>query len=331
MRRLLFIPIVAAAASFPAFASVDAGLLALLPPGAKIISGVDFERARNSQFGQFMTGKMKTGNQDFENFVTETGFDPRHDLQEVLFASTGPDANGDSSRFVILARGYFDQERITAAAKTKGMIPHTFQGVVLFVDNHPAKRSTGFAFLDGGIGVIGDVDTVKKIISNRGTEGVLDPALQAQVYKVGEDNDAWFVSSVAGDYLATHFNRGQSSGASSNSVSQSMAHSQAVQSVLQASGGLHFGDSVEISFEAVTRSAKDATSLADVVRFFASMVEMQREKDPRAGIAASALDNMSLKTEGDSMYLSISLPEKSLEQLVDSSDRGVVRPHSHAQ
>jgi hypothetical protein len=311
-----------AAASFSAFGSVDAGLLGLVPPGAKIISGIDFERARSSQFGQFMTGKINTTDQDFETFINETGFDPRRDVQQLVFACPGPDANGETSRFVILARGNFDESRIKASAKTKGLVPQSFQGITLFVYKQPSKQLTAFAFLGEGVGVMGDVDTVKKIISNRGTAASLDPVMQAQVSKVGEDNDAWFVSSLSGEYLAHHLNNAQSPGASSNSASQSMPQAQALQSVLQASGGLHFGDSVQVSFEAVTRSPKDATSLADVVRFFASMVQMERQKDPRADVAASAFDNMNLTTDGDTMHFSIALPEKSLEQLIDSAPTG---------
>ena len=329
MRRLRFFALFLAAASFPVFASVDTGLLALVPPGAKIISGVDFDRARSSQFGQYMTARIDTGDQGLEQFVSETGFDPRHDLQQILFASNGPNEGGDSSKFAILARGNFDQDRIRAKAKTKGLAAQTFQGVDLYVDKSEHNGPNAFAFLGDGVGVMGDFETVKQIIANRGTAAVLDAALQAEVSKVGSDNDAWFVSSIAGGFLANHLNA-QINGGQPNHERTSMPQAQALQSVVQSSGGIQFGDTIRVSFDAITRSPQDATSLADVVRFFASMIQMERQKDPRADIAASAFDNMNLKTDGDAMHLSISLPEKSLEQLIDSSSPGGPRAH-HAQ
>jgi hypothetical protein len=154
--------------------------------------------------------------------------------------------------------------------------------------------------------------------------------MQAEIAKVSADNDAWFVSHVSGDYVANQLGNAQSGG-SSNEPKQPMPQAQALQAVVQASGGIHLGDIVRVSFDAVTRSAKDATSLADGVRFFASLVQMQRQKDPRADIAASALDNMKLITDGDTLRFAISLPEKSLEQLIESSPSGSAGPPPHAQ
>ncbi|HTU43842.1 MAG TPA: hypothetical protein VMF91_02180 [Bryobacteraceae bacterium] len=318
MLRLRLVPLLVATATLPAFGAIDTSLLALVPPGSKIVSGIDFDRARSSQFGQYMTARINTSDQELEHFVTETGFDPRRDIQQMLFVSNGPAEKGDSSKFAILARGNFDQDRITAAARTKGLKAQPFEGVDIFVDKSQHDGPSAFAFLGDGIGVMGDSETVKQIVSNRATASALDPALQAAINKTGTDNDAWFVSMMSGGFLAHHLNA-QINGDQSNHEGQSsMPQAQALQSVLQSSGGIQFGTTIRVSFDAITRSPKDASSLADVVRFFASMVQMERQKDPRAGIAASAFDNMNLATDGDAMHLSISLPEKSLEQLIDS-------------
>ncbi len=340
MRRLRFLPLLIAAVCLPVFASVDSTLLALVPPGAKIVSGFDFDRARNSEFGQFITSRMKADNKDLEQFVSQTGFDPRRDIQQILFVTSGPAESGNSSKFAILARGNFDQDRIRASAKTKGMTTQPYQGVELFIDKSEHNGPSAFAFLGDGLGVMGDSETVKQIISNRETASVLDPALQAAVSRAGTDNDAWFVSLLSGGFLAHHINAQVNGDESSpeqanHDAKTSMPQLQALQSVLQSSGGIQFGATVRLSFDAVTRSAQDATSLADVVRFFASMVQMERQKDPRAGIAASAFDNMNLAIDGDALHLSIAMPEKSLEQLIENmhTDAGshVRTSHPHAQ
>jgi hypothetical protein len=344
MLRLRLIPLLVAASTVPAFASVDTALLALLPPGTKLVSGIDFERARSSQFGQFLTAKMNVNNQGLEQFVAETGFDPRHDIQEILFASSGPaEGSSSASRFAILARGNFDETRLAAAAKGKGLTGQPYRGASLFIDKSQHNGPSAFAFLGDGVGVMGDIETVKQIISNRSTASIPDAALQAEINKVGTDNDAWFVSFLSGGFLANRLSaevNGEKSGDSPvdgngsehHSKGGAMPQAQALQSVVQSSGGIQFGSTVRLSFDAITRSAQDATSLADVVRFFASMIQMSRQKDPRAGIAASAFDNMNLATDGDAMHLSLSLSEKSLEDLVSSSaPSGSAAHHPHVQ
>jgi len=48
MRHLVFLPVLLCAGTVSAVASVDDGLLSLVPAGAKIIGSVDVTRARNS-------------------------------------------------------------------------------------------------------------------------------------------------------------------------------------------------------------------------------------------------------------------------------------------
>lgn len=327
MRRAALLFLLLPAGSFSVFASIDSGLLALVPPDAKVVSGIDLERARNSEFGQYLTAKLhnngdKSSNKDFEEFVGDTGFDPRRDLQQIVLADTGQHVVGSHSNGVVLARGNFNQERITEKAVAKGFSPQTFQGVPLFVNPSDANGPSAFAFLGDGMAVLGDSAAVKKIIANRKAGAMLDPAMQAQISNVAADNDAWFVSFVSGDEIAAHFPRAAGAN-SANGSAEMPAQAQALKSVQQATGGMRFGTTVDLTFNAVTRSPQDATSLADVVRFFASVIQLQRQKDPRAAIAATAFDNMNLATDGNSLHLGISFQEKNLEQLLASGNSGV--------
>ena len=97
-----------------------------------------------------------------------------------------------------------------------------------------------------------------------------------------------------------------------------MKASQVLQSVRESSGGVQLGSSVQLTFDAIARSAKDATSLTDVVRFGISALQMQRNSNSQAGILASALDKMELTTSGDAVHMSVQLPESSLEQLAQN-------------
>lgn len=303
--RQLFPALLVLATSVPTFAAVDTQLLALTPAGAKIISGVDVNRAKSSPFGQYILSKINAENEDFRHMIQETGFDPRRDVEDVLFVSTGS-ASSDNPQFGVLVRGNFDQDRIRKSLLAKGATVQKYQGVDLLVDG-TGRGQHAFAFPDVDIAVAGDLGTVQQMIANRANPTTLDPALQQLVTNIGGNHDAWFVSSQPGAFLSNHFSQ----------ETHQRVEPAALQSVLESSGGILFGDAVQLSFDAVTRSPKDATSLADVMRLGASMLQMQREKDPRAGILASSVDNMILKTDGAQVHVSLSIPESGMEQLAE--------------
>jgi hypothetical protein len=57
------------------------------------------------------------------------------------------------------------------------------------------------------------------------------------------------------------------------------------------------------------------------LRFGASMVQMQRQNDPRAAIVASAVDKMSITNSGPTLHATFSLTEKELEELVGAGHK----------
>lgn len=307
MRHFWLVPSLFVLGSVSLFASVDRDLLAMVPADARIVTSIDVLQARSSDFGQYLLNKSQNDNKDFADFVQQTGFDPRRDLQNLIFESSGPGAAGAQSRFAILARGNFDSDRIIAMAKTKGATVQTYQGVELLLPNGD-RQTTAVAFPDPGIAIMADLATVHRILANRAVPSTLDPALQQKIDQVG-NNDAWFVSLAGGSFLSHHVDR-EKNGPPPQAT-------QALQSILSSSGGVRFGNTVDLTVDATARSPQDATSLEDVIRFFTSMLQMQRQKDPRAAILASALDNMNLTTQGSSVHLAISVPEKSMEQLAE--------------
>jgi hypothetical protein len=303
MRQSVFVPALLCAAALSAMASVDSGLLALLPAGVRIVGSVDVSRARNSEFGQYLLSKAQSEDAHFQEMIEQTGFDPRRDLQSILFETSN--APGKSSSFAILARGNFDPERIKALARSKGASIETYQGVDMIVHSKDKGEETVIGFPDIGLAVMADPATLKQIIDNRASPAALDPELKSKIESIGSRNDAWFVSLVGGGFLAEHAGR------------DAAPQAKALQGVVQSSGGVKLGSMVETTFDALTRSPQDATSLSDVIRFMASMLQMQRQNDPRAEILASALDGMTLQNSGNSIHFAVSMPEKSLEQLAD--------------
>jgi hypothetical protein len=303
MRHFVFLPVLLLAGALSAVASVDSGLLSLLPAGARIVGSVDVTRARGSEFGQYLLAKAQSEDAHFQEMIDQTGFDPRRDLQNVIFETSG--APGKSSSFAILARGNFDASRIKTLAKAKGASLESYRGVEIIVHTKESDEQTALGFPEVGVAVMADMATLKQIIDNRASPALLDPELKSKISAIGKSNDAWFVSLVGGSFLADH--------AGPNAPPQAKA----LQGVVQSSGGVRLGSMIETTFDALTRSPQDATSLSDVIRFMASMVQMQRQNDPRAGILATALDGMTLENSGTAVHFAVSMPEKSLEQLAE--------------
>jgi hypothetical protein len=158
---------------------------------------------------------------------------------------------------------------------------------------------------------MGDLASVQQIIGNMSNPATLDVDLTNRIDTTGAANDAWFVSTTGAGMLGKEF--------TAQTGGQYGSQMQALQSIRAASGGVKFGSQIAVSFDALTRSPQDATSLADVFRFVSSMIQMQRQQNPRAGLMAAALDNMQLTTNSDGVHLGFTMSEQNLEQMADMS------------
>ncbi len=310
MLRISFIAALLVGVCATGFAATDPSLLALAPADSQIVAAVDVHGSRSSAFGQFLMQQLNAHDDALKSLMEQTGFDPRRDLQFLLLTAASPQTSKAKGRFAVLARGNFDQSRITQAAQKSGSVIQPFQGVDLVVGNRGAEQHA-FAFLDVDLAVAGDLLSVKQVIQNRSNPATLDPALLDKISKV-EANDAWFASIISYDPVTT---------ASDPELKQSINHAQILRSITQSSGSIDFGSTANIVFNAETRSAQDATSLADAVRFVASMLQTQRGKEKRADLLAPTLDSMKLEVVGSSVHMAAQIPESVLEQLATMQDK----------
>ena len=313
MTKLLFLLLPLLAMPLDLSASIDEGLLALVPADTVVLSGVDATSTKNAQFGQYLLGRMSTDNRDFERSMEEIGFDPRRDLQNFVVAGFGPRQTQGRSKFVILARGTFDQSQIGSAALKRGnaAAPQLYGGLTLYV-NKGRQLTTAFAFPDTGVAIMGDLASVQEIIDHRSSPSVLDPGLRQRVDQVGSKNDMWFASIVSGAAFG---------GAPIAIAGQQLNTSQALQSILESCGGILFGNVVNMSLDATTRSPQDAASLSNVIRFLGNMLQSQSSSDPQAAALANAIDGMNLQTQGNDVQVSLTLTEPELERLAQAGPK----------
>lgn len=297
--------------------AADPELLRLVMPDAKVVAGLQVDRARNSPFGQFVLSRMQLEDESFKKFMRQTGFDPRRDVTEVMLASNWDQA-APQSRWLVLARGTFHPEQISAAALANGGAITNFQGVDIVTGVRPPKKETdtaaaetqnGIAFFDTSNAVLGDIASVKGAIQRKKSSAVAGGPLVAKVRELSARNDFWFVTLVPLSEFAGVVPDPNLSGAMQGNL---------LAAVHEASGGIRFGDNVTISGEAVTRSDKDAQALVDVFKFLAGMVQLNSKQNKTAGQVSTLLDAMELKTEGNVMTLSLAIPEQQLEQILQT-------------
>lgn len=298
-----------------AFGAVDAGLVSLLPAGTQMVFNVDVQESRNSQFGRFLLKDTRWSDEHLQQVMTTTGFDPRRDLVSFIVAAPAPKPNGTRhDNFLVLARGSFDREKIGAAAVQHGWTRQNLAGTTAYAETSETGTPHGFAFLDVDVAAMGDLATLKNVAANRTASSTIDPELDRLMKTVSGNHDVWFASIGSPARLAAAID------------SKDAANAGMLRAITQSSGGIKFGNDVEFSFDALIATEKDATSLADVVRFLASAAQMKRDNDPNAAFLAPALDNLKLTSTGNAVHVTTSMPEETLEAMATQMHNNHQRP-----
>jgi hypothetical protein len=282
--------------------AADPALLRLVMPEAKIISGANVSQFVTSPLGRFLLAQLQASEPDLRNFVLATGFDPLRDVTEVLMASA---ADPKEKRGVLLARGVFDPARIAAFARQSGTVVQSYNGVHVMMAK--PKADPWIAFLDASTVVVGDARSVQGVIDHAASGPGPGPELIARVNHASGLYDFWVVSAVPASSFADSMPTPQMGGILQGDV---------MRGIVGTSGGIKFGPSILIAGEAVTRSEKEATALADVVRFFVGMAQMSAQKNPQAAAATAFFQRLDLKTEGNVMRLALTVPEADLEKFI---------------
>lgn len=304
LKRTLIALILTAGLTFAA----DPALLQLVTRDARMVAGIDFSRAKNSPFGQKILAEMKEEDQGFQKLVTSTGFDPRRDLQEVVIASSGVPKQGGT---VVLVRGVFDQTKISQFLRSEGAVQSLYKGVELWKSPKDKSGEGAIAFVNTSLAIFGTDATVRAAIDRNQAAGEgMTADLAVRVSEWSARNDAWFVSNASL----------QEMGVGKTGQNAILPGGLTVDSIRQASGGVRFGSTVDVSGELTTRSDQDAQALADVFRFISSMVRLNADK-PGAAEAQKIVDSLQLSTSGPAMKFSLSVTEEQLERMLENKKK----------
>jgi hypothetical protein len=296
MKQRILTAAVLAAPWITTIHAADPQLLNLVMPDAKVLAGVNVDTAKASLFGQYLIMQLQAQDPNFQQFVTQTGFDPTKDLDELLVASNGATS---SASHLTLARGTFNISQITAAAAGAGYTMQTYNGVTVMVN---PKGVNGFAFLSPTLAVAGDVASVQGAIGRQTTPSTLPASLLVIVNQLSGSEDAWGVSEVPPPAIKPP--------ASANLPT---VPGTVFQNIQQASGGVLFGAQVTLTAQLQADNAQDATAMANVLQFVVNLGEMQAQQNAQA---LGALKALTITTSGSIVSIAGSITETQLEALM---------------
>ena len=278
--------------------AADSSMLNLLMPDAKVVSGVDVERTRNSPFGQYFLNQMGARESGLEKFKEMTGLDPRKDVYEIVVASSdsGASLQTGGAGSVVIVRGAFDPSKLMQLASAHGTVT-SYNGTQVI------EADSAWVGLLGNLLVAGPQPGVKSAIDRFRSAKKADAVLVSRIQAASSRHDAWFLTTVSPGALAGNL--------SSNPNIKGAMSGDLVQGIENISAGVKFGANVIVSGEAMARSNQDATALVDVMRFFASMAQSNGGKSGAMGM----LDAVQMTADGRTVKFSLTTPEQEFEKL----------------
>ena len=305
IRLLAVIVVLSLGCALPA---ADQQLLSLVMPDAKALAGANVTQIKGSPFGQFLLSRIPTSLPEYQKFVTESGFDPTRDIIEVLAATADPVQH----KGLIMVRGVFDVQRIAKLVEmTGGAQPIQHNGATIIAG--PDKKAV-IAFLDNSIAVFGDPDNVGAALDRRSNPGALDAALMAKVTQLSGSQDIWGVSNIIP--MPPKTGNVQAPGMPGMNLT-------ALSKIQQSTFGVKFGAMVQLTAEATTETPQDSSALADLVRLVTSLAQMNQ--GPEAAQFASILKGLAVSATGNTLTLTLSIPEDQLEHLSPAQKQQRVR------
>ena len=291
--------------------AADPQLLNMAPSDAQMFAGINVEQAKTSQFAQFLLANMPV-DADFQEFIATTGFDPRTDLREVLIVTTGaPDVSVKQSHSgIFLAKGTFNIPQILAAAGKDGKASVAAYAGAQLVTFSSGDHTQSLGLIDGSTAVAGDTAAVKAALDQRTKANAIPAAVMARINQLSTTEDAWSISTA-------NFGKLPIPGGSGG------AGSAVLQSIQQASGGVKFGSVIQLDAQAVTGTNQDASSLGDVVKLLAQMVQMHSSGNAVPGQITDLLKSLVVTTDQNVVKVTLSLPEDQLESLFKMAESHV--------
>jgi len=264
---------------------MEQDLSAFVPPDTMVLAGVHMDRLRAAPLYRKLaeTGRLPR----FDQFRTESGFDPSRDVSELLLA-------GDGKNVLAIARGAFE------AKPAGGLSVSEYKGYTLY----SRDASAAIAFSGKNIALGGQAASVRAAIDQSKSGGRGAPRDLLTRAEALPDTQIWAVLAgwrgLTPDQLREMGNLGNLD--------------RVLRLVEGASLTVDFGAGVHAAFTGDSRTEADAKTLADSLRGLAGLARMAVPRN-QPGLL-SALDGIQVKQDSRIVRLNIDITEDIAENLV---------------
>lgn len=281
---LAFLTTLAASGQTP---KVDNVLVRMVPPAATALAGAQIEAVIATPLYARLVNRQAS--EMFDKFAAETGFDPRRDVREVLFATT---AKGS----VLLARGHFNpkQKPLEHAATVR----HGIYNIWISGDN-------GLCILDSTLAAAGKLAVVETALDEwtNGSHTAARPLL-ARIKPYDPAAQIWAVSNGVSTLLSSSL-PGRGSGLDLATLFRGLTDTW-----LQASfaGGLKF------EAHGTASTLKDAQALRDAAKGAIGFGRLNVPEDQPDLLPV--FDGITVDQQDRAIAIHIDLPQNRLDPLV---------------
>jgi hypothetical protein len=279
--------LLACAGTMSAQPRIDNVLEKMVPPGATSLVGARMDLIKQTAIYRKMLTTSSLAQLD--QFASETGFDPRRDVRDLLYVST-------ASGSVVLARGAFHLS--PAALTDMRKFRHGKYEIV-------GKGDGGFCVLDPTLAAAGDLKTLEAAL-DEWTSGAHIAArpLIAGLGGISPQSQLWGISTGAGNFLAEH-PPGASSGIDFSKVFQGL---QDTWFQADLSAGLR----ADVHGTAATE--KDAISLRDAVRGVVGLGRLQVPENQSELL--KVWDGITVDQQGRSISIHADIAQDLIDRMV---------------
>ena len=226
---------------------IDNVLIRMVPPGPTSLVGAHMDQLTASELYQKLIAQQKLPQLD--QFARETGFDPRHDVREILLVN-GPQGS------VLLARGNFNLKADPIAGMK--IIRHGQYNIRTLPTSATSDVASGFCVLDSSLAAAGEVPAVEAALDEWAQKGAHKgaDALLATVNAVSDQAALWGVSTGFASFLASNL-PGAGNGLDFSAIFRGIESSWFSASV---------GTGLQASIHCTTATEKDAMNLRDAAK-----------------------------------------------------------------
>ncbi|MCU1238293.1 MAG: hypothetical protein JWP63_6260 [Candidatus Solibacter sp.] len=256
----------------------DFALQEYLPPDTKVVMGLRVRSLTESSLFAQNGQSAKSMSESWLKLATFTGFDPLHDIDEVLLTSA---ADKENAPALLVLRGRFNVEKLTEGAKL-------YHGVPLRTTTDKGATSV-FGVLDATTALAGDGPLVRAAIDRRGQPAVYDRSLVERVASLRERFDLWGTGERPQGFIAPG------------------GQNEQLNSIDRFEFGIRITNGLELGAEVHARSSKDTEKLAASLGLLQMMAKAQ-----------SNSAKFDVKVEDNTLKLSFAISEAELKKAIEA-------------